>query len=81
MESSEIIVQEMVDFASSVENALALLQAGRMVEAQSALQQSLASFKSACNKNSTMDALATLMQGFKPPTTQDLGMPAMHNPL
>lgn len=81
MESSEILVQEMFLFVKVADDALALMSAGRTPEAQEALRAGLAAFKATCSENKTTAALATLMQGFQPPTDQPSGMPAMHNPL
>lgn len=80
MESAEILVQEMFAFADETRNVLALLRSGRVEEATKLLDTSLTRFSNTCSHNSTVDALATLMQGFQPPAVQTTGFPAMHNP-
>ena len=81
MDSAERLVQEVFTMVGEMQTAAELLRNGRAPEAQNLMEASLKRFHAECNRNSTIDALATLMQGFKPPTLQTTGLPAMHNPM
>lgn len=81
MQSAEVLVQETFLMAASAQQALEQMQKNNFPAAQETLSNALKRFNSCCQKNAMVDALVTLLDGFQPPATYPIGMPAMRNPL